>query len=233
MGVARAADGRVLDTAAANAAERQLELAGFSPDGVTLASTGTQPSASETAAGKTGGGSGKTLVVVGGLAAAGGLVAVAAGGGGSDAGGPGSGGSSTGGTVTAPGAALTGRWTGTFEEAKTFLSGPFAGMVCPTSRRDLTVNFVQSGSSLTGDYQLGADTAPGPCGSTTGTTTLTPVSNVFPLTGTASAGAVTFQAGVVTMTGTYSVSDIDVSGTYSSDATNPDSFRDRWTLTRQ
>jgi hypothetical protein len=225
VGVARGADGAVLDAAAAQTAERQAVLQGFSPDGVSFANAPPSSGAGKEShsAKSGGGGAAKTLLVIGGLGAAGGLAAVAAGG-------KGGGSGST--PSSAPAAAspgeLTGHWTGTLEEVKTFLNGPYAGTTCRAVRWQLTANLVQSASALTGDFQLGAGTAP-PCGSSTETTTLTG-SPLGSLTGTATGGALALQAGAVGLTGTYSTSKIEATGSY---RTEGSSFVDRWMLTRQ
>ena len=218
MGVARDAGGHVLQAAAAHTAEVQASISGFSADGVSMASTGAAPgsagSGSSTA--QSAGGLGtKTLVIVGGVAAAGGLVALAAGGGG----GSGSGGSgtsgSTGGGTSAPGggtpaSTLTGRWVGSAANGGGLTAVlNFEGVTC-TYLWDITADFVQAGTALTGvatsvgrgvncNIPLPPDLD----------AILNGQSGSASLSGTANGGSVSFQGGTLAFTGTYTSTRLD------------------------
>jgi hypothetical protein len=145
-----------------------------------------------------------------------GAVALAAGGG--DGGSTGSGstggsGASTnpGGGSSTPAATLTGRWMGSADRGDG-ITGVTSGQgLSCTSRADLTVDLVQTGSTLSG----------------TGTSTTRGVDCSVPLpaevaavigqagsgtlSGSASGGTLTFQAGLFTFNGTYTSTRIEAS----------------------
>jgi hypothetical protein len=168
---ARDAGGKVLDAAAAQVLEAKTPLVGFSPDGLSLASTGSAPGQAGTAdastanqgAGK--GGIGKAAII-GGVAGAAALVAVVAGGGGG--GEDGAGGGDTAGeahrarALAAP--PTGGHHAGRRDDALRSMVGhdrpslgyvalvttPVAGMaVTCTVREHVTADITQSGSSAT------------------------------------------------------------------------------------
>ena len=204
MGVARDAGGRVLQAAAANSAEATASISGFSADGVSMASTGAAPGSAGTSSSSTaqsaGGLGTKTLVIAGGVVGAGALVAIAAGGGGTTA--PG-GGATTG--------VLTGRWAGTAANGGGLTGvASFEGVSC-TYVADIVTDLVHSGSTFTGSgtsvsrsitcseaLPPGIDALINGQASGTGT-----------MSGTANAGSLSFQAGQLAFTGTYTTSRID------------------------
>ena len=142
------------------------------------------------------------------MAAAGVVALAAGGGGGSDSGGTGSTG---GGGTTAPGgggattpASLTGRWAGTADRGDglaAVVTGQ--GLTCNV-RQDLTVDLVHTGSTLSG---TGTSVARGIDCSVPVPPNLSAVilgqTGVGTLSGTASGGTLTFQAGLFTFNGTY------------------------------
>jgi len=218
MGVARDAGGHVLQAAAAHSAELQASISGFSADGVSMASTGTAPGsagAGSSTAQSTGGLGTKTLVIAGGVVGAGALVALAAGGGGGSgssgsgtSGGGGSGAAAPGGGATT--GALTGRWAGTAANGGGLTGvATVEGITC-TSVWDITTDLVHSGSTLSG---TGTSVPRG----VTCSVALPPgldallsgQSGSGTLSGTANAGALSFQAGMLAFTGTYTTSRID------------------------
>ncbi len=218
MGVARDAGGHVLQAAAAHSAEVQASISGFSADGVSMASTGAAPGsagAGSSTAQSAGGLGTKTLVIAGGVVGAGALVALAAGGGGGSgssgsgtSGGGGSGGSAPGGGTTT--GALTGRWAGTAANGGGLTGVATVEGISCTSVWDITTDLVHSGSTLSG---TGTSVPRG----VTCSVALPPgldallsgQSGSGTLSGTANAGALSFQAGMLAFTGTYTTSRID------------------------
>jgi hypothetical protein len=209
MGVARDAGGKVLQAAAAHGAEASASISGFSADGVTMASTGAAPGSagagSSSTAQSAGGLSTKTLVIAGGVVGAGALVAVAAGGGGSTA--PGGGTTSN---------TLTGHWVGSAANGGGLAAVlNFEGVTCNYAW-DLTSDLVQTGTTFTG----------------TGTSVARGINCNIPLppgldaifngqtgsgslSGTASNGTLSFQAGTIPFTGTYTATQLNATGTLS------------------
>ena len=220
MGVARDAGGRVLQAAAANSAEASASISGFSADGVTMASTGAAPGSagagSSSTAQSAGGLGTKTLVIAGGVIGAGALVALAASGGGGGSGSSGSSGSGGGGGGTsAPGGGtttntLTGRWVGNAANGGG-MTGVVSleGVTC-TVQWDTTVDFVQSGTALTG---TGTSVGRGASCSVP----LPPEVNAIingttgsgSLSGSASGGSLSFRVGDLAFTGTYTSTRLD------------------------
>lgn len=146
----RDAGGKVLEAAASHGLEAAGGLAGFSPDGVVMASTGAAPGQASASSGGAGAGaataggiSTKTLAIVGGGVAAVGLVAIAAKGGG----GSGNGGSTP--TTQAP-QSLSGRWGGTVSSGAGLSLQIFVTGGNCTYKWDIDGNLVQSGNVLTG-----------------------------------------------------------------------------------
>jgi hypothetical protein len=206
LSVVRDAGGKVIQAAASAAGQPvPAGVAGFSADGVTFA--GATPGAGS--ASSSSGGSGSTaaagagagaaaggigittIAIAGGAVAAAGLVAVAASGGGDE------------GTPTPAQTSLSGRWSGSAAQgAGLSLVSSFQGVSC-TGSWDLTVDFVQSGTTLNGSgtsvsrtFNCSLDIPggiPGVSGQTGSGT----------LSGTASGGALTFRIGELTFTGTY------------------------------
>lgn len=217
VSVARDAAGKLLDPAATQVAQAAGGLTGFSPEGVVMASapTGQAPPAKETgSAGTAAGGGIPTLAIVGGVVAAAGLAAVVAGGGGGSK----SGGSSTTPTPQAPQqGVLTGAWSGLVaSNAGLTLRVIVTGGNC-TFRWDMTLNLVQSGSSLTGpggslnrrsitcnpsSPELELIIAP-----------LVPQSDAFPFSATLTPpSGIAIPFGEVTLVGTYTNSLIQATG---------------------
>ncbi|HEV7502886.1 MAG TPA: hypothetical protein VGQ33_22865 [Vicinamibacteria bacterium] len=207
VGLARDAEGRPLPPTEVRAAEANAPIAGFSHDGVTMESTGTRPgTAGRARAGGDAGGTGvseKGLVIAGGLLTAGALAAVIAAGNKSD------------GSTTDPGTTnpLTGHWLGTVDSgAGLTLLVNTADMAC-TYRWDLTSDLVQSGASLSGSATAVSRSAN--CSFQAVPTLPAPFAasaSSVPINGAASGGSVTFQAGINTLTGTYTASLLDAAG---------------------
>ncbi|HEU0105812.1 MAG TPA: SH3 domain-containing protein [Vicinamibacteria bacterium] len=220
MGVARDAGGRVLQAAAANSAEATASISGFSADGVTMASTGAAPGSagagSSSTAQSAGGLGTKTLVIAGGVVGAGALVALAAGGGGGGSGSSGSSGSGgAGGGTSAPGGGtttnpLTGRWVGNAANGGGMTGTvSFEGVTC-TVQWDMTVDFVQSGTALTG---TGTSVARGASCSVPLPPEIDAIINGTTgsggLSGSASGGSLSFRVGDLAFTGTYTSTRLD------------------------
>jgi hypothetical protein len=216
VSVARDAGGKVLQVAAQSAGT-PASMAGFSADGVTMGG-GSPAGAAEGSKGARASHGARNLAIGGGVAAAGVVVAVAAGGGGSS--GSGSSGAGPGGSAPPSGTSpstsnpLTGHWVGVAgngEGITYVLTGE--GLTC-TYMFDITTDLVQSGSTFTG---TGTSVARGincsiPLPSA--------VTSVFigqggsgSMEGTASGGALTFQAGILPFTGTYTATRFDATGT--------------------
>jgi hypothetical protein len=157
VGVAKTAAGLAVDAAAAQLLG--ATLAGFSTEGVVLASAaaagaaGGSGATAGTAGAAGGGGIGMgTLAVVGGIAAAGGIAAVAAGGGGDDGGGDG-GGNTPGGGQAPAAIDLSGRWAGTWTETGTGnVDGESFTFNCTVP---VTSNLSQSGTAVMGNITYG------------------------------------------------------------------------------
>jgi hypothetical protein len=211
VSVARDAAGKLLDPAAAQVAQAAGGLAGFSPEGVVMASapTGQAPPAQGAgSAGAAAGGGIPTLAIVGGVVAAGGLVAVVAGGGGSKSG------NST--TPTPQQGVLTGVWSGLVaSNAGLSLRIIVTGGNC-TYRWDATLNLVQSGSSLTGPGSLNRRSIT--CNPSSPEleriiAPLVPQSDAFPFSATLTPpSGITIPLGEVTLVGTYTNSLIQATG---------------------
>jgi hypothetical protein len=218
MGVARDAGGHVLQAAAAHSAEATASISGFSADGVTMAGTGAAPGSagagSSSTAQSAGGLGTKTLVIAGGVVGAGALVAVAASGGGGGSGSSGSSGSGGGGGGgTAPGGGsttgvLTGRWAGTAGNGGGLTGvATFEGLTC-TYVADILTDLVHSGSTFTGSgtsvsRSISCSEALPP-----DLQALLGQSGTGAVTGTANAGALSFQVGTLAFTGTYTTTQI-------------------------
>lgn len=225
MGVARDAGGHLLQAAAAHSAELQASIAGFSTDGVTMASTGAAPAGAGgsggSAAQSAGGLGSKTLLIVGGVAAAGGLVAVAAGGGGGGSGSGSGGGGGTGGSGAGGGAGttptnpLTGHWVGTAASGDGLAAvATFEGITCRYTW-DLTSDLVQSGSSVTGTVSVVSRTIACSVSLPLDLTSLfAGQTSGAAVSGTASGGALTIGAGPLMFSGTYTTSRIDATANY-------------------
>jgi hypothetical protein len=156
VGIVRDAAGKALDAAAAAKLEPSAALGGFSPDGVTMATTGARPSptsGAQVAAAGAGGGLG-TLAIVGGAAAAAAGVGVAVGTrGGGDPPSPGPAPGPAPAPAPAPSSgdgSLTGRWSGTAANGAGFLVRLTGGGVACTLAWDVTADLTQSGTSVTG-----------------------------------------------------------------------------------
>jgi hypothetical protein len=221
LSVVRDAGGKVIQAAASAAGQpAPAGLAGFSADGVTFA--GATPAAGSTSSSASSGGSSgataagaaggaaaggigiTTIAIAGGAVAAAGLVAVAASGGGDE------------GTPTPAQTSLSGRWSGAAAQG-TGLSviETFQGITC-TGSWDLTVDFVQNGTSLNGSgtsvgrtFNCSLD-LPFPGGVVPG---FSGQSGSGTLSGTASGGALTFRVGELTFTGTYTNSRMEARST--------------------
>jgi hypothetical protein len=204
VSVARDAGGKVLQ-AAAQTAGQPASIAGFSGEGVTFANPPATPGAPPAgAAAAAGGGIGlTTLAIAGGAVAAGGLVAVAASGGGDED------------TPETPReATVSGRWTGTAANGTGLsLVETLGGITC-TGRWDLTADLTQTGTTVGGNVSSVSRSF----------TCSIPIDDIVqpvfigqtggaPVTGTASAGAMTLRAGDLTFTGTYSASRIELRAT--------------------
>lgn len=187
VGVARSSAGVVLDAAAMKLLEGQLLLAGFRPEGVIMAATGSAPGSAASAGG--GGGAGTaggggaagggigvgTIAIVGGAVAAVGLGAAAAGGGGDDSSGGGGGGQAN----------LTGRWQGPFTY-NTTLQSPGGTSTINCNFPNMTVDLTHSGSSLSGSMAPGS----GSC-NVAGVGDIIGGGGARPITGTAANGRIT------------------------------------------
>ena len=207
--IARDAAGVVLDASAAQALEAKALLAGFRPESVTIASTGAGP-AEGSAAGAGGGaafagiGLG-TLAIAGGAVIAGGVLLAASGGDDGGSNGGGGGGSDT----------LNGRWEGSFMER---LTSPGCGPGSATSR--VTMDITQSGSSFTGTSRVLSSSS-----SICGVNSSSGEQAGPRVTGTAQGGQlqISFPAAnggpgfcaAFTLTGSYSATSINASGSYS------------------
>lgn len=236
VGVARDPSGGILNAAAAKLLESKALLTGFSSDGVIFSSTGAAPGAASgsssaggsSAGGTAGGGGLPTVAVVGGIAAAGALVAVVAAGGGGGSGSGGSGGAGSGGGTGGQGGQggggqglnVTGQWVGSVAAGNGLAYQFGAEGVSCTFHYDITASLSQSAAAVSGSgtyalrdaacsvpeseaQQLINAALAGLPGQTGG----------FPVGGTATdTGAVTLNVVTITFTGTYSRTNMDLTG---------------------
>jgi hypothetical protein len=204
--VARDADGHPVTAALAPSAEARATLAGFRADGVTMASTGSPPGRTARAPSlslASGGGASNAIVIAGGIAAAGALAALVAAGNKTEAS-PSDAGSTT---------PLTGRWFGSADSGGGLTLLLDTGDTICTYSWDVTADLVQSEAILGGSATVLSRRVT--C-SVESLLTLPPPfagpATSVPIHGSASGGAVTFQAGTATLTGTYTASLLVASG---------------------
>jgi hypothetical protein len=238
VGIARNPAGSVLSAVAAKALESQALLTGFSSDGVILSGTGAAPGAasgSSTASGTSsataaGGGGVPTIAVVGGVAAAaavvGVVVATKGGGSGSGTGSSGSGGSGGGsgggGGGGGGGLSVAGQWTGNVASGNGLFYQFGVDTISCTFKWDIGANFTQSGGGVGG---AGTYAGPREAGCNVPDSQaqqfinaalagLPGQSGTFPLTGTATdTGAVMLAGAGINFAGTYSRTNMDLTGT--------------------
>ncbi len=218
VSVARDAAGKVVQ-ATAQAAGTPASISGFSMDGVTVPGTGASAGSgpSTGAGGVAGTGIGVTaLAIGGGVVAAGAVVAVAASGGGNGA------------SPSTPDAGLTGRWTGTSANGGGLTEVVSVEGASCTWVWDLTLDLVQSGTSLGGTI---AAAGPRTFSCSFDLPSLPPGSGgTASLSGTVSGSAVTFQAVDITFTGTRSGNRL--SGTATSPSTPGGTITWTWSASR-
>jgi hypothetical protein len=181
------------DASAAAKLEPGASLGGFSPDGVTMASTGARPSAAQSA-----------VAVGGGI----GTLAVAGGGGGELTPAP---------VPSTPSgeSSLTGRWTGTAGNGAGLLIRITGSSVACTLGYDMTADLTQSGASVTGPLTVvlqvvscqppEADTIARPYQGTVGSGALS--ATISP------PGGIGFTVGSLVFAGSFTANSIEVTAT--------------------